>query len=116
MRSVYRVEKFDGWIIDIGTNTIRKDKLEIELSPKAMDVLTLLWSRVNTTVKVEEILSECWPNTIVGINSVYQAMSEIRRAFGHEQDAKSPVVTIPKRGYRLTTTSRSSTSVSEQRR
>lgn len=71
----------------------------ISLRPQALDVLRFLADHRNETVSKEELFEAVWPGVSVADDSVYQVITEIRRALG--RDEKALIETVPKRGYRL---------------
>ncbi len=69
--------------------------------PQVMDVLVYLALHSGSTVDAEELLDDLWPGKVVTSASIYNCMSEIRRAFRTCDEGGSYIETMPKRGYRL---------------
>jgi len=72
----------------------------VTVEPKVMQVLLLLVRRKGEVVSREEILSEIWPDTIVGEEVVWRSISQLRKAIGDDASNPAYVETIPRKGYR----------------
>ena len=66
-----------------------------------MRLLVCLAERAGQVVSIEELLNEVWSEVVVSQDSVYQAVTSLRRVLG--DDAKQPVYieTVPRLGYRM---------------
>ena len=53
---------------------------------------------VHTT---DELLKKVWPGLVVGQNSLYQAIAQLRRSLGDMDDQARYIETVPRKGYRL---------------
>lgn len=73
----------------------------IAVSPKSLDVLTLLVQRAPELVSKEEILAEIWPGVAVEENNLPHHISLIRRALGEASGKRQYVLTVAGRGYRF---------------
>jgi TolB-like protein len=69
------------------------------LRPHAAAMLAYLRARPGDVVSKEELLDAVWPETHVSENSLYQCVSELRRAL--KDHAGMALQTVPRRGYRL---------------
>ncbi len=88
-----------GWQFDPAARSVCKDQATTRLSPRAMKLIELLSQHAGQVVQRETLLDEIWPNVVVSDESLTQAVSEVRRAFGSE--GKRLIETISKSGYRL---------------
>ncbi|PWJ10038.1 alpha/beta fold hydrolase [Jannaschia seohaensis] len=78
---------------------VSSDGRRIDLRPQAMDVLRLLAEAEGAVVSKDEILSAVWPDIATGEESLYQCISDIRRAL---DDAQRTILrTVPRKGYHL---------------
>jgi TolB-like protein/DNA-binding winged helix-turn-helix (wHTH) protein len=77
--------------------TVRPDE-------RAMRLLLCLAEHAGEIVAIDELLNQVWPGINVSQDSVYQAVTSLRRVLG--DDAKSPVyiATIPRLGYKMVAT------------
>ncbi|HUQ12163.1 MAG TPA: winged helix-turn-helix domain-containing protein [Steroidobacteraceae bacterium] len=82
---------------------MRGDQVE-KLEARTLRLLQYLAARAGETVSIEELLDHVWSGVVVTQDSVYQAVTALRRLLG--DDAKNPryIVTVPRLGYRLVAT------------
>jgi TolB-like protein len=73
----------------------------VRLEARTLRLLVYLANRAGETVGIEELLDQVWSGVVVTQDSVYQAVTTLRRLLG--DDAKQPkyIVTVPRLGYRL---------------
>jgi len=66
-----------------------------------MRLLLCLAEHAGEVVSIEELLNQVWPDVSVSPDSVYQAVTSLRRLLG--DDAKQPtyIATVPRLGYRM---------------
>ena len=73
------------------------------LEPRLMHLLCYLAANQGRVLDRDELIQELWPRVIVNENSLTRAVSELRKQLSSgEKASKSPIETIPKKGYRLT--------------
>jgi TolB-like protein/tetratricopeptide (TPR) repeat protein/DNA-binding winged helix-turn-helix (wHTH) protein len=66
-----------------------------------MRVLLYLGAHAGRNVSVNELLEKVWPDVVVGPDSVYEAISLLRRTLGDDQQHPRFISQIPRKGYRL---------------
>ncbi len=71
------------------------------LSPRAMNVLTLLTHRAGSTVAYDELLDRFWRGSLSSKNAIHKCAAELRLAFDRLGDDAVRVENVSKRGYRL---------------
>jgi TolB-like protein/DNA-binding winged helix-turn-helix (wHTH) protein/Tfp pilus assembly protein PilF len=69
------------------------------LRRQALDVLLVLGRRAGQVVSKDELMSQVWPNVVVGEGSLTQAVADIRRVLG--DDGHRLVRNVARRGYML---------------
>lgn len=76
----------------------------LRLDARAFALLLHLAARPGVVVSIDELLDEVWAGVVVSPDSVYQAVTGLRRALG--DDAREPryIATVPRQGYRLVAT------------
>jgi transcriptional activator of cad operon len=89
------------WIADSQTDTISRRGETQKLEPRTMRLLLLLAETPGEVLSVDQMLNEVWPGVVVGPASVYQAISQLRRALGDSDTAPCYLATVPRKGYRL---------------
>ncbi|SMX36101.1 winged helix-turn-helix domain-containing tetratricopeptide repeat protein [Maliponia aquimaris] len=70
-----------------------------ELRPTTAALLAYLETRMGETVSKSDLMDALWPDTHVTENSLYQVVSELRRALADRPGLE--LKTVPRRGYRL---------------
>jgi transcriptional activator of cad operon len=89
------------WIAEPQTDTISRRGETQKLEPRTMRLLLLLAETPGEVLSVDAMLNEVWHGVVVGPASVYQAISQLRRALGDSEAAPTYLVTVPRKGYRL---------------
>jgi len=94
------IRRIDRWSYDPQSNELRDGGEVRHLEERAARALDLLLEREGGVVGREELIARVWGGRSVSPNSVPMAIGHLRKALG-EIDGRSPIETIPKRGYRL---------------
>lgn len=94
------------WRVDPATNRLSRGGEMLHLEPKAMEVLLLLAQRAGEVISREELLATVWSGSVVGDDTLTQAVIKLRKALGDDTRSPSYIETIAKRGYRLIATVR----------
>ncbi len=89
------------WRVDPSTGEISRNGAVVKLEPRAMQLLLCLADRAGKVVSVQELLDTVWSDVIVTPDSVYQAVSALRRTLGDNSKDPEYIATLPRRGYRL---------------
>jgi adenylate cyclase len=92
--------QFEGFTLDFAHNSLRAADRNVQLRPKAVEVLHYLVENANRLVTKEELIQAVWPNVIVTNEVLTHCVSEVRQAIGDSQ--QNIIVTVPRRGYRFT--------------
>jgi len=90
-----------AWRIDPQLGQMSCGTQTVRLEARTLRLLMYLANRAGETVGIEELLDQVWSGVVVTQDSVYQAVTALRRLLG--DDAKHPtyIVTVPRLGYRL---------------
>jgi transcriptional activator of cad operon len=90
-----------AWRIDPQLGQMSRGAQTVRLEARTLRLLLYLANRAGETVGIEELLDQVWSGVVVTQDSVYQAVTALRRLLG--DDAKQPtyIVTVPRLGYRL---------------
>jgi len=90
-----------AWRIDPRLGQMSRGTETVRLEARTLRLLMYLANRAGETVGIEELLDQVWSGVVVTQDSVYQAVTALRRLLG--DDAKQPtyIVTVPRLGYRL---------------
>ena len=92
-----RVLSFSGHALDLQRCAVTRGDHEIQLRPKAFDVLRYLAEHAGRVVSKEELIKAAWPDVFVTDDSLVQCIKDIREALS--DDAHQIIKTMPRRGY-----------------
>ncbi len=89
------------WQVDPASSEISRNGRTTRLDVRAMRLLLCLADRPAQVVSIDELINQVWAGVIVSSDSVYQAVTSLRRQLG--DDAKQPtyIETVPRLGYRM---------------
>jgi DNA-binding winged helix-turn-helix (wHTH) protein/TolB-like protein len=71
-----------------------------DVTPKAVDVLSVLVENAGEIVSKEEIIRRVWPDSFVEEANLSHHIFKLRKALGESTERKM-IETVPKRGYRF---------------
>ncbi len=91
---------FGQWQVAPGENSLCQADQTRQIEPRAMDVLVALCQQPGTVLSAEQLLLQCWGNTLYGDNPVHKVITQLRKALGDQSSAPTYIETIRKRGYR----------------
>jgi TolB-like protein/tetratricopeptide (TPR) repeat protein len=91
--------RFDRFVLDLMRGCLHTGGRNINLSPKAFEVLRHLAAHGGRLVSKEELFATVWPNVIVSDDSLVQCIRELRQKLGDEEHCL--IKTVPRRGYLL---------------
>lgn len=94
------VLRFGGFEIDHKRADLRRpDGEAVRLRPKPFTMLSFLVANAGRVVGKQELMDAVWPNVVVGEDSLFQCVREIRAALG--DDRRQILKVISGRGYLL---------------
>jgi TolB-like protein/DNA-binding winged helix-turn-helix (wHTH) protein/tetratricopeptide (TPR) repeat protein len=88
---------FGEFTLDLERGALLRAGTQVDLRPKAFDVLRLLVERHGRLVTKQELLDAVWGRVVVTEGSVAKCLIEIRRAL--DDGAQKSIKTVPRRGY-----------------
>jgi formylglycine-generating enzyme required for sulfatase activity len=97
-----RVLYFDKFSLDLARGCLRAGDQDIELRPKAFEVLKYLAANAGRLVTKQELYEAVWPNVIVSDDSIAQCIRELRGKLA--DDDHCLIKTVSRRGYLLDAT------------
>jgi len=89
------------WVFDADGGRLVAGATELALEHRAARTLEMLFRERGRPVSREAILAEVWESRSVSANIVAVVIADLRRALGDDAGAPRFIVTVPKRGYRL---------------
>jgi pimeloyl-ACP methyl ester carboxylesterase/DNA-binding winged helix-turn-helix (wHTH) protein len=93
------VVSFDVYTLDLQRCALRRGDEEIELRPKAFDVLRYLVENRGRVIRKEELIQAVWSGVAVTDDALVQCVRDVRQALSDE--AHRIIKTVPRRGYLL---------------
>jgi DNA-binding winged helix-turn-helix (wHTH) protein len=96
---VHRVLRFDRFMLDFTRGCLRADDQDIDLRPKAFELLCYLVNSAGRLVPKKELYDAVWPNVIVSDDSLAQCICELRKKLGDTD--RCLIKTVSRRGYLL---------------
>ena len=93
--------EFDDFHIDVDHLTLLRQSTELDLAPKAVEVLISLIERQGEILSKDEILETVWPDTVVEESNLFAYFSHLRKALGDRPDGGAYIETLKRRGYRF---------------
>src|SRR5215468_10381676 len=91
--------QFEGYTLDVGRSSLRTADRDVQLRPKAFEVLRYLVENADRLVTKEELIQAIWPSVTVTDEALAHCVSEARQAIG--DDDQATIKTVPRRGYRF---------------
>ncbi len=71
-----------------------------------MRLLLCLAEHAGEVVSIDDLLNQVWPDVTVAPDSVYQAVTSLRRLLGDDPRQPTYIATVPRLGYRMVATVR----------
>jgi len=91
----------DEWFVETSLCRITRGDEVVKIDPRNMEVLLQLAARPGEVISSTEIEANVWGNVIVTASSLYQSITQLRKALGDDKNAPRYIETIPRKGYRL---------------
>src|SRR5580704_19637317 len=89
------------WQIDPASGEISRQGRVARLDVRAMRLLLCLANRPGEVVSIDDLIDQVWAGTVVSSDSVYQAVTSLRRQLGDDAKQPSYIETVPRLGYRM---------------
>ena len=96
-----RLLRVGDWRVDPSLGEIARDGERVRLDGRNMRLLLHLAGRKGEVVSVDELLDAVWRGVIVTPDSVYQAVTSLRRVLGDNAKDPAYIATVPRLGYRM---------------
>ena len=96
--------RIGAWRVEPESGHISRDGETIRLELRTIRLLLCLADRAGQVVSVDDLLSHVWNGVTVTSDSVYQAVTTLRRTLGDDPKQPTYIATVPRRGYRMVAT------------
>ncbi len=93
--------RIGDWCVNPTTGQLTKGTESVRLEARTLRLLMYLANRAGETVSIEELLDQVWSGVVVTQDSVYQAVTSLRRLLGDDAKLPTYIATVPRLGYRL---------------
>lgn len=103
------IYEFGEYRLNASEGTLWREAERVNLTHKAIELLTILVERRGALVSKEELVESLWRDTYVDENNLAVTISMLRRAFGEASQDRRFIETVPRRGYRFVADVREST-------
>ncbi|MEM7277503.1 MAG: winged helix-turn-helix domain-containing protein [Pseudomonadota bacterium] len=91
--------RFSGLVLDVDQGILRRNKHELKLRPKSVQVLRYFLENPGRLISKAELMEQLWGQTVVTDDAVTQCIVDIRRVIDDKE--QKIIRTVPRRGYRL---------------
>jgi TolB-like protein/DNA-binding winged helix-turn-helix (wHTH) protein/Tfp pilus assembly protein PilF len=89
------------WLVDPRDDSLARGSERVKIEPRTMRLLMRLAQSPGTVISQEELLESVWTGVVVGTASIYQSLSQLRKALGDTDDPPRYIETVARKGYRL---------------
>jgi len=89
------------WSVNRLTGELARDGACLRLEERTLRLLTFMADHAGEVLSADDLLTHAWPGVVVSPDSLYQAITLLRRQLGDDARNPSYIATVPRRGYRL---------------
>ena len=93
--------RIGAWCVDPTAGQISRDGETVRLDARTLRLLLDLAEHAGEVVSLDALLERVWAGFIVTPDSVYQAVTTLRRLLGDDPRRPTYIATVPRLGYRL---------------
>ncbi len=90
---------FGPFQLDITRRLLLRDGEIVQVTPKSLEILTLLIENPGKVVEKDQIIERVWPDTSADDNNLTVNISALRKALGENPPHHRYIITHPGRGY-----------------
>ena len=96
--------RIGDWRVDPKSSEISRDGETARVEARTMRLLLCLAEHAGEVVSIDDLLTQVWPEVSVSQDSVYQAVTSLRRLLGDDPRQPTYIATVPRLGYRMVAT------------
>jgi transcriptional activator of cad operon len=93
--------RIGDWSVDPATGHMTRGEDSIRVEARTLRLLLCLAESAGEVVSIDELLNKVWSGVIVTPDSVYQAVTSLRRLLGDDPKHPTYIATVPRLGYRM---------------
>jgi transcriptional activator of cad operon len=96
--------RIGNWRVSATSGQISREGETVRVEARTMRLLLCLAEHAGQVVSIDDLLEHVWTGVIVTPDSVYQAITSLRRLLGDDPKRPIYIATVPRLGYRLVAT------------
>jgi TolB-like protein/DNA-binding winged helix-turn-helix (wHTH) protein len=96
--------RIGAWCVNPASGQISRGGETVRVEARTMRLLLCLAERAGEVVSIDDLLDQVWSGVIVTPDSVYQAVTSLRRLLGDDPKQPTYIATVPRLGYRMIAT------------
>src|SRR5580658_1983073 len=96
--------RIGAWCVNPASGQISRNGETARVEARTMRLLLCLAERPGEVVSIDDLLDQVWSDVTVAPDSVYQAVTSLRRLLGDDPKQPTYIATIPRLGYRMVAT------------
>ena len=93
--------RIGAWCVNPASGQISRDGQTARVEVRAMRLLLCLAEHAGEVVSIDDLLNQVWADVTVAPDSVYQAVTSLRRQLGDDSKQPTYIETVPRLGYRM---------------
>jgi transcriptional activator of cad operon len=96
--------RIGDWCVNPSSGQISRDGETARVEVRTMRLLVCLAEHAGEVVSIDDLLDQVWSDVTVAPDSVYQAVTSLRRLLGDDPKQPTYIETVPRLGYRMVAT------------
>jgi TolB-like protein/DNA-binding winged helix-turn-helix (wHTH) protein len=96
--------RIGDWCVNPTSGQMSRDGQTARLEVRTMRLLICLAEHAGEVVSINDLLDEAWSGVVVSQDSVYQAVTSLRRLLDDDPKQPTYIETVPRLGYRMVAT------------
>jgi transcriptional activator of cad operon len=93
--------RIGAWRVNPASDEISRNGETARVEVRTMRLLLCLAEHAGEVVSIDDLLNQVWSDVTVAPDSVYQAVTSLRRLLGDDPKQPTYIATIPRLGYRM---------------
>jgi transcriptional activator of cad operon len=93
--------RIGAWRVSPSSGQISREGETVRVEARSMRLLLCLAEHAGQVVSIDDLLEQVWTGVIVTPDSVYQAVTSLRRLLGDDPKQPGYIATVPRLGYRM---------------
>jgi transcriptional activator of cad operon len=93
--------RIGDWCVNPTSGQISRGAETARVEARTMRLLLCLADHAGEVVSLDDLLTQVWPDVTVTPDSVYQAVTSLRRLLGDDPRQPTYIATVPRLGYRM---------------